>query len=112
MIAMKLPEVRRLALSLPEAVAQPHHDLVSFRVRGKIFATLAKDEQHLHVFVDEMMREQALVLHPQSIEKLWWGEKVMGVRVAFSGIDEPALKKLLLNAWQRKAPRQLLAQTG
>ena len=31
---------RQMALSLPDAVEQPHFDIPSFRVKGKIFATL------------------------------------------------------------------------
>ncbi|MGC2166057.1 MAG: MmcQ/YjbR family DNA-binding protein [Gallionella sp.] len=43
---MTLNEARQLALSLPEATEQPHHEPTSFRVRGKIFATIAGDQQH------------------------------------------------------------------
>ena len=34
--------VRKLALSLPESTEQPHHDMTSFRVRGKIFAMVVR----------------------------------------------------------------------
>ena len=37
---MTSEEARRLALALPEAVEQDHHGRPSFRVAGKIFATL------------------------------------------------------------------------
>ncbi|HEV3460901.1 MAG TPA: MmcQ/YjbR family DNA-binding protein [Candidatus Dormibacteraeota bacterium] len=33
-------QLRRIALWLPEATEQDHHGRPSFRVRGKIFATL------------------------------------------------------------------------
>ena len=45
--------VRRFALALPEATEEPHFDMTSFRVRGRIFATATPDEVQLHVFVDE-----------------------------------------------------------
>ena len=45
-------DARRVALSLPEAVEQDHHGRPSFRVAGKIFATLW-DEDHMNVMVDE-----------------------------------------------------------
>ena len=45
-------DARRVALSLPEAVEQDHHGRPSFRVAGKIFATLW-DEEHVNVMVDE-----------------------------------------------------------
>ena len=49
---MTSEEARRLALALPEAVEQDHHGRPSFRVGGKIFATLW-DEEHMNVMLDE-----------------------------------------------------------
>jgi hypothetical protein len=37
---VSVDQARRFALSLPEAVEQDHHGRPSFRVAGKIFATL------------------------------------------------------------------------
>jgi hypothetical protein len=51
-MAVSLDEARSLALSLPEAVEQDHHGAPSFRVGGKIFATLWS-EQRLNVMLDE-----------------------------------------------------------
>ena len=45
-------DARRLALALPEAVEQDHHGRPSFRVGGKIFATIWDDE-HVNVMLDE-----------------------------------------------------------
>ena len=36
---MKLADVRKFALALPEVAEAPHHHYGSFRVRGKILAT-------------------------------------------------------------------------
>ena len=44
-------DVRRFALSLPEAEEQDHHGFPSFRVGGKIFATLP-DAEHVHVMLE------------------------------------------------------------
>jgi len=38
---------RRMALALPEATEQDHHGMNSFRVQGKIFATVA-DRERVH----------------------------------------------------------------
>ena len=54
---MNARHVRRLALSLPQASEQPHFHLASFRVDGKMFATLAPDGSYLNVFVDDAQRE-------------------------------------------------------
>jgi hypothetical protein len=41
---MNARDARRMALELPEVTEEPHFHLVSFRVHGKIFATLPPDD--------------------------------------------------------------------
>ena len=106
---MKLDAARRIALALPESDEAPHFDFTSFRVRGKIFATSPPDGTHLHVFVDDLEREKAIELHSEFIEKLWWGSKVVGVRVELRKARSGVVKELLANAWKRKAPKALHA---
>ena len=43
---------RSLALGLPEVTEQDHHGIASFRVGGKIFATIP-DVDHMRVMLDE-----------------------------------------------------------
>jgi len=102
-----LDRARRFALSLPETTEQPHFDYTSFRVRGKIFATAPPDAQHLHVFVDDEQRELALAVHPACVEKLWWGDKVVGLRIDLARADAKVVDELLRQAWTRKAPKTL-----
>jgi hypothetical protein len=108
----KLDLVRRHALSLPEVTEQPHFDYSSFRVRGKIFVTVPPDGQHLHVFLDEERRQLALALHPAFVEKLWWGGKVVGVRVSLADADLAVVNELVGQAWARKAPKKVAARPG
>ena len=54
-----LAAARRLALSFPEATEQDHHGMPSFRVDGKIFATVP-DDRHLHVMLDEFLTHAAV----------------------------------------------------
>lgn len=105
---MKLSAVRRVATALPEVTESPHHQLGSFRVRGKIFVTWPDDE-HLHVFVAEAERELALAMHPGFVEKLLWGGKVVGVRVTLPQAEPAVVKRLVQQAWAHKAPRSLQA---
>jgi len=107
---MKLADARRMALSLPEAAEQPHFDYTSFRVRGKIFATAPPSGEHLHVFVGEELREPALAINPEFLEKLLWGSSVRGLRVELSKAKPAVVAELLRQAWQCKAPKALLAQ--
>ena len=105
---MKIDRVRRFALSLPEAVEAPHFDYASFRVGGKIFATVPPDQAHVHVFVGEDRREPALALHPGFIEKLPWGSKIVGLRIALAKAEPAVVETLLRHAWATKAPKRLL----
>lgn len=103
--AATLAQVRRFALSLPEAVEAPHFDKTSFRIRGKIFATVPPGGEHLHVFVGEPEREVMVAAAPQAYEKLWWGKKPVGLRVTLAKAKTADVEELLRSAWQDKAPK-------
>jgi hypothetical protein len=106
---LKLQQARTFAMSLPSVSEEPHFDYSSFRVGGKIFATVPPEGLHLHVFVDEEQRQVALALEPKSVDKLVWGKKVVGLRVTLAGAKAPMVERLLEQAWSRKAPKRLLA---
>jgi len=108
-VDVKLEQARRFALSLPEAREEPHHEALSFRVGGKIFATVHPDGKHLHVFVDEEVREPLIAAEPAVYESLRWGGKVLGVRVLLAQADSAVVSELLRTAWSSKAPKRLVA---
>jgi hypothetical protein len=97
-----------LALELPDVTEEPHFHLASFRVNGKIFATLAPDGSFLNVFVDDMNRELMVAVDPKTYETLHWGKRVAGLHVRLPAAKSRDVKQLLRAAWQRKAPKGLL----
>jgi hypothetical protein len=97
---------RRLALRLPEAVEADHHGMASFRVRGKIFATVP-DETHVRVMADEAEILAAIAEHPGVCEPFYWGRRLACVVVDVTRVPEDALNELLTEAWLRKAPATL-----
>jgi len=99
---MTTEEARRIALSLPEAVEQDHHGRPSFRVAGRIFATLW-DDDHMNVMVDEPGILTAVQSHPDVCSELWWGKRLAALRVTLSAIDGELLTDLLADAHERKA---------
>jgi hypothetical protein len=105
---VKYSAVTDFALSLPEVTEEPHFDYASFRIRGKIIATVPPDEKHLHVFVPEEDREIAVAVDSQGCEKLWWGKKVIGVRVTLSKAKTKHVEEMLEAAWARRAPKALV----
>jgi hypothetical protein len=108
--AMDLAAARELAMSLPEATEQPHFDMASWRIRGKIFATAPPDGQHLHVFVHELETKAAVAEDPAAFEELWWGKTLSGVRVILENADPERVFELLEGSWRRRAPKRLAAE--
>ncbi|MDR3414597.1 MAG: MmcQ/YjbR family DNA-binding protein [Nevskia sp.] len=104
---MRLADLRRYAMGLPEVTEEPHFNFGSFRVRGRIFVTLPPGDEYIHVFVPEELREQALALHPDWAGKLMWGAKAVGIRVRVKAAPAAALKHYVLAAWTCKAPKGL-----
>ncbi len=104
---MKIAQVSQFALSLPEATEEPHFQSTSFRIRGKIFATVPPGDELLHVFVSEDERELALAMNPDFVEKLYWGKRVWGVRVVLAKAKPNVVKRLLKQAWTCKVPKGL-----
>ena len=107
---MKLEAVRKIALSLPEVTEEPHHDFRSFRVKGKIFVTMPPGAERIHVFLADQARQVALSMHPEFVEKLLWGGKVVGVRVSLSAAKPSVVKAMLEQAWVNKAPKAVQAK--
>jgi len=104
-----LAEARRLALALPEATEQPHFDMASFRVGGKIFVTAPPDGTRLHVFVDPLEVEAFVAQDPAAFEPLHWGKQVRGLRVTLAATPAASLAEIIEEAWRRKAPKSLVA---
>jgi hypothetical protein len=95
-------QARQLALALPEAIEQDHHGRPSFRIGGKIFATLW-DESHMNVMLDEGGILTAVQAEPGTCEEVWWGRRLAAVRVDLRSADEELLAGLLEDAWEGKA---------
>jgi hypothetical protein len=99
-------QARRLALALPEAAEQDHHGRPSFRVAGRIYATLW-DAEHMNVMVDEGGIRTAVEAHPEVCTEVWWGKRLAAVRVSLADASEAMLVELLADAWERRAPARL-----
>ncbi|HWG63557.1 MAG TPA: MmcQ/YjbR family DNA-binding protein [Streptosporangiaceae bacterium] len=103
-----LDAARRFAMSLPGATEEPHFDLASFRVRGKIFATVPPGEAYLHAFLDEPAVDAWVAENPAGCEPLLWGQRVRGIRVSLAACSPESLAELIEESWRRKAPKALI----
>lgn len=95
-------DLRKLAFQLDGVIEQPHHHLASFRINGKIIATMPADGSFLNVFVAEPVREQMLGMYPDAYEKVWWGKKVMGLKVLPDKAHRDDILSLLQSAYRDK----------
>jgi hypothetical protein len=95
-----------LALSLAEVVQADHHGRPSFRVSGKIFATLP-DTTHMNVMLDEPGIRTAVQAHPDACAERWWGKRLAAVQVDLERADAALLSELLADAWEGRAPARL-----
>lgn len=98
------PRARELALALPDAVERDHHGRPSFRVEGRIFATLWS-EQRMNVMLDGEGILAAVAAHPGVCHEVWWGKRLAAAGVDLERVDEGDLAELLADAWEGKAGR-------
>jgi hypothetical protein len=103
---MNAEHVHRLALALPEVSEHPHFNRIAFRVKKKIFATLAADGKDLNVFVEGVQCEIMTAVDGNTYETRHWGKTpYLHVRVAAAKVRD--VEVLLQSAWERKAPKKL-----
>jgi hypothetical protein len=100
---VKVDTVRRYALSLADATEEPHFHFSSFRVGGKIFATMPPSNDLLHVFLPEEERLVAIRSHPDDCEVLHWGKRVVGLKIDLQGANAKFVKDLIRSAYEHKA---------
>lgn len=96
-------------MSLPETEELPHFDMASFRIRGKIFATVPGAGDRLHVFVDASETKATVTEDPAVYSELRWGKRLSGLRVELPSANVSRVRELLTDAWRRKAPRGVVA---
>ncbi len=78
--------------------------MISFRVRGRIFATVP-DEGHIRIMVDEVEIHAAVTENPTFCEEVYWGNRLACVVVRLASAAPDQLRELLTEAWLRKAPK-------
>jgi hypothetical protein len=104
--------IRRVARAPSSAVAHPHFDRASFRVKGKIFARLPPDGASvvlkLPARIKAWIKESPAQSHPEA-NAPWPGAWNRGgwTRIALEGMEEPLMADPVRLAWTQVAPRAL-----
>ena len=106
-------DIRRLALSLPEALEHPHFDRASFRVRGKIFVTLPPTGEDgvckVVLKLPALVKESLQQTDPAAIVSLGNWDKGGWTQLDIGRMDAARLADLIRLAWRQVAPKTLIA---
>ncbi|MBI1188449.1 MAG: hypothetical protein GC206_14145 [Alphaproteobacteria bacterium] len=104
--------LRALALSLPDVEEKPHFDATSFRVRGKIFATVGESKS-----ADECVLKMAPHLQQAMMEAHGdafrpaagaWGRSGW-THIVIPRLPPRVFEDLTVSAWALVAPKKLVA---
>ncbi|MER6806689.1 MULTISPECIES: MmcQ/YjbR family DNA-binding protein [Streptomyces] len=106
---LEAEDVRRIALSLPDTTEKVAWSMPTFRVAGKMFATLPEDETSIAVRCPKEERDELALAEP---EKFWIAgheAQFAWVRVRLAALeDEAELRDILADSWRQAAPPRLL----
>ncbi|MYQ67628.1 MmcQ/YjbR family DNA-binding protein [Streptomyces sp. SID4950] len=102
-------DVRRIALSLPDTTEKIAWSMPTFRVAGKMFATLPEEETSIAVRCPKEERDELVLAEP---EKFWIAgheAQFSWVRARIAALDgEEELRDILADSWRQAAPVRLL----
>ena len=103
-------DVRRICLSLPEAIEKPYAGLPGFRVKNKLFARIREKPDALVVWRPDISEKEALIAsEPEKFFQIPHYEGHPAVLVHLEAIDVEELEELLIESWAINAPARLVA---
>lgn len=97
---------RQLALALPDAVEAPHFEATSFRVKGKIFATLGEKDGCAVLKLTREQQEMMTEAEPDIFERIpnAWGDKGW-TWMRLKAADRKTAMSALQTAWNNIAAK-------
>lgn len=97
---MTAEEFREIALSFPETEERSHHSHPDFRVRGKIFATLAPDDSWGMAKLTPAQQQDFLRFEPAFKPASGkWGDGGATI-ITLADADEGVVRDALTAAWK------------
>jgi hypothetical protein len=105
-----IDQARAIALLLPEAEEGQHMDHPDFRVRKKIFMTLWPSDDRAVVFVDPDHVESFQASDSKRFSLNGWSKKYGALDVHLNHIGKKQFEDLVINSWERKAPKSLMTK--
>ncbi|PVC83529.1 hypothetical protein DBP19_30760 [Streptomyces sp. CS090A] len=109
--AITAADVRSAALSLPDTTEKLAWGQPTFRVAGKIFASLGDDDTAMGVKCPKEDRAELIATEPEKFFlKEGHDDNYAWLRVRLAALEDAGeLAVILADAWRQVAPRRLLA---
>ena len=102
-------ELRRAALSLPEAEERETWGHPTFRVRDKMFATLSEDGRSAGIKATKEEQTTLVAADPETFGVPAYVGRHGWVSVELATVDPAEVRELVTEAWRQTAPKRLVA---
>ena len=109
---MNFERFRRICLSLPESEEVETWGEATFRVRGRIFAMGSPEGRSVSLKASLDDQAGLVAIDPKTFEVAAYTGRFGWVRVRLPGLGVGLGERLVRNAWERTAPRRLVAQNA
>ncbi|HSP37342.1 MAG TPA: MmcQ/YjbR family DNA-binding protein [Frankiaceae bacterium] len=103
-------EFRAWALGLPAVLEKETWGHPTFRVREKMFATMAEDGSSASVKATLADQAELIAVDPATYAKAHYTGRYGWVTVALAQADPDEVRPLVVEAWRRTAPKRVAAQ--
>jgi hypothetical protein len=102
-------EFRRAALALPEAVEQETWGHPTFRVRGKMFATMSADDAVATVKASKEAQAALVGSEPETFSIPAYVGQHGWIAIRLDRVDAEEAAELLDDGWRATAPKRVVA---
>ncbi|MDI3385489.1 MmcQ/YjbR family DNA-binding protein [Streptomyces sp. B-S-A8] len=104
-------DVRAAALALPQTTEKIAWSMPTFRVAGKMFATLPEDETSIAVRCPKEERDELVLAEPGKFWIAGHEAQFAWVRARIDRLEDlDELRDILADSWRQAAPAQLIEQ--
>lgn len=108
-------EIRRWSMRLPEVEETSHFlfHVPVFKVRGRTFLGMGKDETTAVFCVSEQQANQAAAADPGACEAVRRKDarrSFLGLQVELASLPAERIRRLVEDAWRQQAPRKVAAE--
>lgn len=109
---MRFESFRRLCHSLPEVEERETWGEATFRVKDRIFAMGSSEGGRVSVKASLDDQAGLVAMDPKTFAVSAYTGRFGWVSVRLAGVGEELAARLVRNAWERTAPRRMVAHYG